>query len=133
MASGAGGISLRSGNARFVASHGGKQRSSMMADTGTPTCGHFLLPGGTTCSVPQNAGNPGLSSAAADLLPHGQSEEELELRDEERRAAEELAAKYRAAAADVGNLATGLLAEAGAGEESVAIWMRRRWAELGVR
>ena len=84
-------------------------------------------------AVPQSAGNPGLSTAAADLLPHGQSEEELERRDEERRAAEELAAKYRAAAADVGNLATGLLAEAGAGEESVAIWMRRRWAELGVR
>ena len=61
------------------------------------------------------------------------SEEDMEQRNEERRAAEEQAAKYRAAAADVGRLASGLLAESGAGEESVPVWIRRRFAELGVR
>ena len=76
---------------------------------------------------------PHYSSQTADLQLHGLTDEELACRDADRLAEEELAARYRAAAADAGTLAKALLSTPEEGEEDVATWLQRRWAELGVR
>ena len=56
-----------------------------------------------------------------------------EVRDEEPRAEEQLAAAWQAAAADMPTIAAKLLEESHDGEERTAVWLNRCFGELGIK